>query len=208
MVQHARLYKMMLKCAALGGINIHTTLDMAWNTGSLSHALCASPMDPLFMETLLEHNIESDGVQFWTAGMGESQKVRVELCLLVCPTISSVNSHSNAHAIKAQKTNDEIKSVVSMQGHTVFSFNTFSYEVVFCINMLTSFMKYEFFVSSIVDLLSTIIITFSSFECVSLLSSPFNHNTCVVAAVAAMNSNSHDDSATVACFCVLQLIGD
>ncbi|GKA34244.1 hypothetical protein Tco_0720673, partial [Tanacetum coccineum] len=120
MVQHARLYKMMLKRAALGGINIHTTLDMAWNTGSLSHALCASPVDPLFMETLLELNIKSDGVQFWTDGMGESQKVGVELCLSVCPTISSVNSHSDAHAIKAQKTIDEIKSAASMQGHTDF----------------------------------------------------------------------------------------
>ncbi|GJY71689.1 hypothetical protein Tco_0475392 [Tanacetum coccineum] len=37
---------------------------MAWDTGSLSHALCASPVDPLFMKTLLEHNIKSDGVQF------------------------------------------------------------------------------------------------------------------------------------------------
>ncbi|GJW68801.1 hypothetical protein Tco_0123225 [Tanacetum coccineum] len=34
-----------------------------------------------------------------------------------------------------------------------------------------------------------------------------NHNACVAAAVVAMNSDSHDDSATVACLCVLQLIG-
>nr|GEY67583.1 hypothetical protein [Tanacetum cinerariifolium] len=45
-------------------------------------------------------------------------------------------------------------------------------------------------------------------KCVSLLSSLFNHNACVVAAVVAMNYDSHDDSATVACFCILQLIGD
>nr|GEX46537.1 hypothetical protein [Tanacetum cinerariifolium] len=31
----------------------------------------------------------------------------------------------------------------------------------------------------------------------------FSHNACVAAAVNAMNSDSHDDSATVACFCVL-----
>nr|GEX00650.1 hypothetical protein [Tanacetum cinerariifolium] len=66
--------------------------------------------------------------------------------------------------------------------------------------MLTSSMKYGFFISSIADLLSTIIVTFSSFECVSLLSSLFNHNACVAAVVAAMNLDSHDDSATVACF--------
>nr|GEW52556.1 ribonuclease H-like domain, reverse transcriptase, RNA-dependent DNA polymerase [Tanacetum cinerariifolium] len=36
----------------------------------------------------------------------------------------------------------------------------------------------------------------------------FNHNASVAAAVAAINSDSHDDSATVACFCVLQLIGE
>nr|GEV80829.1 zinc finger, CCHC-type [Tanacetum cinerariifolium] len=48
----------------------------------------------------------------------------------------------------------------------------------------------------------------SGSECVSLLSSLFNHYACVAAAVAAMNSDSHNDSATVACFCVLQLIGD
>nr|GFB34319.1 RNA-directed DNA polymerase, eukaryota [Tanacetum cinerariifolium] len=35
-----------------------------------------------------------------------------------------------------------------------------------------------------------------------------NHNACVAAAVVAMNSDSHDDSVTVACFCVFQLIGD
>nr|GEX95578.1 hypothetical protein [Tanacetum cinerariifolium] len=57
-------------------------------------------------------------------------------------------------------------------------------------------------------LLSTLIVTLSSSECVSLLSSLFNHNACVATTVAAMNSDLHDDSATVACFCVLQLIGD
>ncbi|GKG56468.1 hypothetical protein Tco_0579792, partial [Tanacetum coccineum] len=46
-------------------------------------------------------------------------------------------------------------------------------------------------------LLSTLIVTLSSSECVSLLSSLFNHNACVAAAVAAMNSDSHDDNATV-----------
>nr|GEX55917.1 hypothetical protein [Tanacetum cinerariifolium] len=60
----------------------------------------------------------------------------------------------------------------------------------------------------LLDFLSTLIVTLSFLECVSLLSSLFNHNACVAAAVAAMNSDSHDDSATVACFCVLQLIGD
>ncbi|GKE47643.1 hypothetical protein Tco_1478901 [Tanacetum coccineum] len=48
--------------------------------------------------------------------------------------------------------------------------------------------------------------THSLMKC--LLSNLFNHNACVAAAVAAMNSDSHDDNATVACFCVLQLIGD
>nr|GEW41967.1 codeine O-demethylase-like [Tanacetum cinerariifolium] len=42
-------------------------------------------------------------------------------------------------------------------------------------------------------------------ECLCVL---FNHSACVAAAVAAMNFDSHDDNATVACFCVLQLIGD
>nr|GFB26400.1 hypothetical protein [Tanacetum cinerariifolium] len=45
-------------------------------------------------------------------------------------------------------------------------------------------------------------------NCVSLLSNLFNHNACVAAAVAAMNSDPHDDNATVVCFCVLQLVGD
>ncbi|GJT91931.1 transport protein Sec24-like protein [Tanacetum coccineum] len=116
------IYSIGKSLCALGGINIHTTLDMAWDTGSLSHALCASPVDPLFMKTLLEHNIKSDGVQFWTdSRIGESQKVGFELCLSVCPTISLVNSHSDAHAIKAQKTIDVIKSAASMQGHKKLS---------------------------------------------------------------------------------------
>nr|GFD41495.1 hypothetical protein [Tanacetum cinerariifolium] len=33
-----------------------------------------------------------------------------------------------------------------------------------------------------------------------LLSSLFNHNACVAAAVAAMNSDSQDGNVTVACF--------
>ncbi|GJY74970.1 hypothetical protein Tco_0479401 [Tanacetum coccineum] len=45
-----------------------------------------------------------------------------------------------------------------------------------------------------------------SFRIKCLLSNLFNHNACVAAAVAAMNSDSHDDNATVACFCVLQLM--
>ncbi|GJT03669.1 ARID DNA-binding domain-containing protein [Tanacetum coccineum] len=48
---------------------------------------------------------------------------------------------------------------------------------------------------------------FSS-ECVESAHILFNHSACVAAAVAAMNSDSQDDKATVACFCVLQLIGD
>ncbi|GJZ20820.1 augmin subunit 6 [Tanacetum coccineum] len=66
-----------------------------------------------------------------------------------------------------------------------------------------------FFISAIADLLSTcIVIFFFLVICVSLPNSLFSHNACVAAAVAAMNSDSHDDSATVAYFCVLQLIGD
>ncbi|GJV39141.1 hypothetical protein Tco_1417581 [Tanacetum coccineum] len=65
-----------------------------------------------------------------------------------------------------------------------------------------------FFISAIADLLSTCIVIFSSCDCVSLPNSLFSHNACVATAVAAMNSDSHDDSAIVACFCVLQLIGD
>nr|GEW61211.1 hypothetical protein [Tanacetum cinerariifolium] len=56
------------------------------------------------------------------------------------------------------------------------------------------------FISAIADLLSTLIVTFYSSKCVRLLSSLFNHNDCVVVDVAAMNSDSHDDNATVACF--------
>nr|GEY27268.1 hypothetical protein [Tanacetum cinerariifolium] len=66
--------------------------------------------------------------------------------------------------------------------------------------LIFSTYEFDFFIA---DLLSTLIVTFSSSECVSLLSSLFNHNAC---ADAAMNSDSHDDSATVACFYVLQLI--
>nr|GEV61768.1 hypothetical protein [Tanacetum cinerariifolium] len=62
----------------------------------------------------------------------------------------------------------------------VVSFNAFSDEVVFRINVLAS-------------------VIFSSSKCVSLLSSLFSHNACVAAAVAAMNSDLQDDKATVAC---------
>nr|GEX31099.1 hypothetical protein [Tanacetum cinerariifolium] len=53
----------------------------------------------------------------------------------------------------------------------------------------------------------------TSFSCLNTAKadnslSLFSHNACVTAVVAAMNSDSHNDSDTVACFCVLQLIGD
>nr|GEU49544.1 probable serine/threonine-protein kinase PBL28 [Tanacetum cinerariifolium] len=78
----------------------------------------------------------------------------------------------------------------------VVSFNAFSDEVVFRINVLASFVKAGFFINAMADLLSTNIVIFSSSKCVSLLSSLFSHNACVAAAVAAMNSDSQDDNAT------------
>ncbi|GJS11172.1 hypothetical protein Tco_0367968 [Tanacetum coccineum] len=43
-------------------------------------------------------------------------------------------------------------------------------------------------------------ISLSSCSASPSVSSLFNHNACVAAAVAAMNSDSQDDNATVACF--------
>ncbi|GJR85821.1 patatin-like protein 2 [Tanacetum coccineum] len=62
-----------------------------------------------------------------------------------------------------------------------------------------------FFISAIADLLSTCIVIFSSCDCVSLPNSLFSHNACVAAAVAAMNSDSHDDSATIVSFLLLDV---
>nr|GEZ11716.1 hypothetical protein [Tanacetum cinerariifolium] len=76
------------------------------------------------------------------------------------------------------------------------------------LNQLIESVLFRFFISAMADLLSALIVTLYSSECVSLLSSIFNHNACVAATVAVMNSDSHDDSATLACFCVLHLIGD
>nr|GEU90916.1 reverse transcriptase domain-containing protein [Tanacetum cinerariifolium] len=63
-----------------------------------------------------------------------------------------------------------------------------------------SMSAFWFFISAMADLLSTLIVTLSSLECVSLLSSLFNHNACVAVdvAVAAMNFDSHDNNAIVA----------
>ncbi|GJT20364.1 hypothetical protein Tco_0890301 [Tanacetum coccineum] len=118
---------------ALGGINIHTTLDMAWDTGSLSHALCASPVDPLFMKTLLEHNIKSDGVQFsmhniksdgvqfsWTARssqwtMHAAQNKRLRLRVIVQVLFSDHVKISKAIASSIVKETGELTETDAMK---------------------------------------------------------------------------------------------
>lgn len=115
---HSRLYKTMLKRAMLWKTDISIT---SWNSGCLNHGLCASPVDALFMKTLLEHNKESDDMKFWTdSGVRGSWEVGFELCLSVFPTISSDNSRADAHAKKAQKTIDKVKSAASTQGSKDF----------------------------------------------------------------------------------------
>nr|GEZ84827.1 hypothetical protein [Tanacetum cinerariifolium] len=99
---------------------IHTTLDTTWNTGSLSHALCASPADPLFIETLLEHNIKSAVNSHSDAHAMKAQKTIYEIKSAVC--MQGHKSYSDAQAIKAQETIYEIKSAVCMQGHRALTY--------------------------------------------------------------------------------------
>ncbi|GJW77374.1 protein kinase, ATP binding site-containing protein, partial [Tanacetum coccineum] len=77
-------------------------------------------------------------------------------------------------------------------------FSKFNAEVIKEAMLDRKFLITGFFINAMADLLSTNIVIFSSSECVSLLSSFFNHNACVAAAVAAMNSDSQDDNATLA----------
>nr|GEZ05604.1 hypothetical protein [Tanacetum cinerariifolium]GEZ08068.1 hypothetical protein [Tanacetum cinerariifolium] len=107
---NSKLYKMMIKRVKLAeNRKLSDFLEMAWKSGSLSHALCASPVDVLIIKEM-----EDTNVQFWiNCGKTQEQKAGIKQCLSVIPTLSSDDLRDDAHAQEAQKTIYEVKEAVS-----------------------------------------------------------------------------------------------
>ncbi|GKA69599.1 separase isoform X1 [Tanacetum coccineum] len=107
---NSKLYKMMIKRVKLAeNRELSDFLEMAWKSGSLSHALCASPVDVLIIKEM-----EDTNVQFWiNCGKTQEQKAGIKQCLSVIPTLSSDDLRDDAHAQEAQKTIYEVKEAIS-----------------------------------------------------------------------------------------------
>ncbi|GKB95630.1 separase isoform X1, partial [Tanacetum coccineum] len=103
-------YKMRIKRVKLAeNRELSDFLEMAWKSGSLSHALCASPVDVLIIKEM-----EDTNVQFWiNCGKTQEQKAGIKQCLSVIPTLSSDDLRDDAHAQEAQKTIYEVKEAIS-----------------------------------------------------------------------------------------------
>ncbi|KAI3715733.1 hypothetical protein L6452_22720 [Arctium lappa] len=115
MVDHSLIYETMIKFSSWKNVPLHDCLALLWQFRSLSHALCASPVNDEFIKTLSKHCTLSNSVEFWTSCMKRSKSLEVGFrqSLIVISTLSSSHSYVHDHATKPHITIDEVKQSAS-----------------------------------------------------------------------------------------------
>ncbi|XP_024980177.1 separase [Cynara cardunculus var. scolymus] len=115
MVDHLLIYETMIKFSSWKNVPLNDWLALLWQFRSLSHALCASPINDEFIRALSKHCALSNSVEFWTSCMKRSKSLEVGFrqSLIVISTLSSSHSYIHDHATKADITIDEVKQSAS-----------------------------------------------------------------------------------------------
>lgn len=99
---HPRLYDVMIKLFHKKNIPLAQTLAELWKNRRLSHALCASPVNHMFIETFSKHQSQlSNSSIFWSKCMEELKPLVVgfhhinnEIKQAASDLISNVSSFS------------------------------------------------------------------------------------------------------------------
>ncbi|CAI9287139.1 unnamed protein product [Lactuca saligna] len=115
MEDHSNIYETMIKIITWRNMPLNEWLTMLWQSRSLSHALCASPVNDAFIMTLSNHCNLSKSMEFWISCMKGSKSLEVgfQQSLSLIPTLSSPDSCKHNHAIQPHITTDEVKQAAS-----------------------------------------------------------------------------------------------
>ncbi|KAL4588484.1 hypothetical protein LXL04_001375 [Taraxacum kok-saghyz] len=116
MEEHSNIYETMIRAFTWKNKSLEECLTMFWQSRSLSHALCGSPVNDAFITTLLNHCNMSKSMEFWISCMKESKSKSLEVGFLqsfsLISTLSSQDSCKHNHAT-TNTTIDEVKQAAS-----------------------------------------------------------------------------------------------
>lgn len=115
MEDHSDIYEMMIRVITRKGVPLKECLGMLWESRSLNHALCTSPVNDAFIMTLSKHCNLSMSMEFWKSCMVRSKSLEVGFSqsLSVISTLSTPYSYDSDHATQTHATIDEVKKAAS-----------------------------------------------------------------------------------------------
>ncbi|KAK4739682.1 hypothetical protein R3W88_003379 [Solanum pinnatisectum] len=112
---HPDIYEMMIQIF-MKNIPLEKSVSLLWRYRRLSHALCTSPVNEMFIKTLSNHCGElSKSVEYWMKCMKESQPqlVGFQQSFFLTLALSSKVSHSNQSLFHCDITEDKVKLTAS-----------------------------------------------------------------------------------------------
>lgn len=97
MEDHSDIYEMMIRIFKWKNVPLQECLAMLWQSRSLSHVICASPVNDAFIMTLSKHYSLSKSMDFWKSCMERSKPLEVGFrqSFSVISTLSSSNSYNH-----------------------------------------------------------------------------------------------------------------
>ncbi|KAI3788961.1 hypothetical protein L2E82_01744 [Cichorium intybus] len=114
MEEHSNIYETMIRIFTWKNMPLQDCLTMLWQSRSLSHALCASPVNEAFIMTLSNHCNLSKSMEFWISCMKGSKSLEVgfQQSFSLISTLSSPDSCKHNHATESL-TVDQVKQAAS-----------------------------------------------------------------------------------------------
>ncbi|KAI3778004.1 hypothetical protein L2E82_06951 [Cichorium intybus] len=124
MEHHSDIYETMIGFFTQKNIPLQELLSMLWQSRSLSHALCASPVSDAFIITFTNHCNVSKSVAFWISCMERSKSLEVGFrqSLSVFSTLSSPDSNKHNHITirEVKKAASDLMNNVPLSNNSLF----------------------------------------------------------------------------------------
>ncbi|CAN4110641.1 unnamed protein product [Withania somnifera] len=118
---HPDIYEMMIKIF-MKNIPLEKSVSLLWRYRRLSHALCTSPVNEMFIKTLSNHCGElAKSIEYWMKCMKKSQPqlVGFQQSFFLTLGLSSKVSHSHQNFLHCDVTEDKVKITASELIHAI-----------------------------------------------------------------------------------------
>ncbi|PWA66399.1 separase [Artemisia annua] len=115
MEDHSDIYEMMFRFFTWKNVPLKECITILWQSRSLRHCLCTSPVSDAFIMTLSKHCELSKSMEFWISCMERSESLEVGFrqSLSVISTLSSPDFYNHEHATQPLATVADIKQAAS-----------------------------------------------------------------------------------------------